>query len=196
MAAINFEELTILGGEFVNLSELPDADHFVIDVDEQNTEGGFHLLAKGSGGSFWASYDRNEYFLKFGRIAMMEEGEEWRCRQNNWYGFDETIEVLLKELESDNPNDRVEMLIKYVRETQDWERDINGNEIYGEEYEDFCYIFLSIKQKVITEYRKLYSFRKMWRELEDEIYLQKYLRESSLKTTEEEIIEEEIIEEL
>lgn len=91
MAAINFEELTILNG-FIDFNEDPDV--LVIDG---SAEAGLHLVAQGYGDQIWCDYGHKEWFLKFGRIALMKVGESWIVNHGNWYGSHQ--EVTLKSIE-------------------------------------------------------------------------------------------------
>ena len=166
MAAINFEALTILGGEFLEFNEL--GDYTSIVVNESNVGGGFHLEARGSGDQLWCSYDDDEFHLKLGRISMMDKGDEFSVSHNNFYGYDEEILVLEKEAPGQTPEELVEIIVSWTRY---YDFTYKDEEEFGSIEK---YISIRIPQRLIEEYQKWYSFRKMWNQLESEIIAKKF----------------------
>ena len=142
MAKINMEKVTLLNKDFIQFNQIINNDVVIIDGD---VESGLHLIGHGTGDQMWCDYDYNEYHLKFGRITLMNIGEQWRESHNNWYGYDETITLIDKQ----EYNDGRTFL------TIDWERYTNKK---VEQYSETIQIIVSLNNNQIEEYHKIQSF--------------------------------------
>lgn len=180
MAAINFEALTVLGGEFVNFDEI--REETAVLMINGDAEGGLYIYGRGTGDQLWCDYDFNEWHLKFGRIALMKVGEKWIERHNNWYGSMQVVTLLNKEELED---DTILTLM--------WEK--YTDKMNGEHYEEVLTVVVSIENEQINEYYTKHNY------LHHFVYEMNAIEEMITYPIDEEedidiLLEEEIIEEI
>lgn len=182
MAKINFEATTLLGGEFIKMNEFNETTEVVL-IEAESAESGFHLISRGKGAYYngWCDGDYNEWYLKLGRIALMEVNERWYCNHNNWYGSTQYVRLLdIDEFDAGNT------II-----TLEWVKEI---ELEDEEWEETFKILVSIDTKELSKYKLkhniLHHFVYEMDNIEYNVEYERFLHES------EELEEIEIIEEV
>ena len=188
MANMNVQNLEIGKNDFVDFNDI-DTEVVIINVDENIVESGLHLIGRGNGDQLWCDYDFNDFYLKFGRIAMMEEGQDWTESHNNLYGRTQTLTIISKE----ETDDGIDMIMKWNRFTNHSFGDCGSDD---DIYDEWVYIIMYIPTTLAEQYLINYWFRRMWNELDADIEASKFYTKITEWEVEDldEIIEEEIIE--
>lgn len=180
---IKVPKVEIEANEFIDFEDVDSGIIFIDDVDEESINGGLHLVGCGTGESLWANYAYNEFFLKLGRISMMDEQEEWVETHNNWYGQIQLFKVISKEIRNNN----VEIVAKWIRFTDHSFGDCGSDD---DIYDEIIYMIINIPIELAEQYSAEYWFRRMWNNLAS--YIEAITFDVENENIEEEIIEEEI----